>query len=103
MRKELQHIKLHVYDTDIDISVDRNEEPLYREAAKLITERYGIYKMLYEKTKGDHEIALMTMVEIALQLQRQLHRNDTAPLVTMISQMTSEIEDALKKSETDNI
>ena len=35
------HIKLHVYDEEIDVVINREEEEFYRAAAKLITERYN--------------------------------------------------------------
>ena len=36
-----QHIRIHVYDQDFDIAVRPEDEPLYRKAAKFITERYN--------------------------------------------------------------
>jgi cell division protein ZapA len=94
--KEKLNIKLHVYDKDIHVTINRSEEQLYRDAAKLITERYGVYNQMFKTSKSDHEIALMTLVEIALHLQRQLRRNDTQPYDDILSQLTSEIEDAMK-------
>ena len=38
-----QHIRIHVYDEDFDIAVRPEDEPLYRKAAKFITERYNRY------------------------------------------------------------
>ena len=39
VKKEKQHINIHIYDLDISIKVDAEQEPLYREAASLINER----------------------------------------------------------------
>ena len=94
--KEKLNIKLHVYDKDIHVAINRNEEEFYRDAAKLITERYGVYNQMFKVSKSDQEIALMTLVEIALRLQRELHRNDTQPYDDILSQLTSEIEEAMK-------
>lgn len=93
---EKLNIKLHVYDRDIHVAIKRDEEQLYRDAAKLITERYGVYNQMFKVSKSDHEIALMTLVEIALRLERELTRNDTEPYENILSVLTSEIEDALK-------
>ena len=38
MAEEKQHIRLHVYDTDMSAYIMREEEKLYRDAAKLITD-----------------------------------------------------------------
>ncbi|MBR1484410.1 MAG: cell division protein ZapA [Prevotella sp.] len=93
---EKLNIRLHVYDKEIHVAIKRDEEELYRDAAKLITERYGVYNQMFKVSKSDHEIALMTLVEIALRLQRELHRNDTQPYDDILSQLTSEIEEAMK-------
>ena len=39
--KERLNIRLHVYDTDIPVKVDREDEYFYREAAKLIRDIQG--------------------------------------------------------------
>jgi cell division protein ZapA len=52
---------------------------------------------MFKVSKSDHEIALMTLVEIALRLQRELTRNDTQPYDRILLQLTSEIEEALKQ------
>ena len=37
-KRNRQHIRLHLYDEDIDVTVDSEEEEYYRAAATLITE-----------------------------------------------------------------
>ena len=41
--KEKLHIRLHVYDEEVEVTIDREEEIYYRAAAKLITDRYNRY------------------------------------------------------------
>ena len=94
--KEKLNIKLHVYDENIDVVVNREDEKFYRDAAKLITERYGAYAQVYKGRKSDHTIALMTLVEIALRYEREREKHDTAPYDDILSRLTSEIEEALK-------
>lgn len=92
---EKLHIRLHVYDEEIQVVVDREDEEYYRSAAKLITERYNVYAQLYKGRKSDHVIALMTLVDIALQYQKERSKNDTGPYDDILSRLTAEIEDAL--------
>lgn len=94
--KEKLNIRLHVYDEFINVTIRRDEEQAYRDAAKLITERYGVYTQRFKLSKGDHVVALMTLVEIALRYQQERQRNDTTPYDDILSQLTSEIEEALK-------
>lgn len=94
--KEKFNIRLHVYDEDIHATIERADEEYYRAAAKLISERYGAYAQVFSGRKSDHTIALMTLIEIALRYEKELHRNDTTPYDNVLVQLTSEIEEALK-------
>ena len=93
--KEKLHIKLHVYDEEIEVTINREDEVYYRAAAKLITDRYNRYAQAYKGRKGDHTISLMTLIDIALMYERQKGQNDTAPYDAILSKLTSEIEDVL--------
>ena len=89
---------MHVYDEDIAMVLHNlDDEQYYRNAAKLITERYGAYAPVYRGRKSDHTIALMTLIEIALRYEKEMARNDTAPYDDTITKLTSEIEEALKE------
>ena len=90
------HIRLHVYDEEIEVVVNREDEEFYRSAAKLITERYNAYAQAYKGRKSDHTIGLMTLIEIALRYEKELGKNDTSPYDNILLQLTSEIEEALK-------
>ena len=91
------NIRLHVYDEDIAMVLhNRADEEYYRAAAKLITERYGAYAQVYKGRRSDHSIALLTLIEIALRYEKELAKNDTTPYDNILSQLTSEIEEAMK-------
>ena len=66
VNNEKLHIRLHVYDEEVEVTVKRSEEEHYRKAAKLITDRYNAYAQAYKGRKGEHTIALMTLIDIAL-------------------------------------
>ncbi len=94
--KEKLNIRLHVYDEDIAMVLhNRDDEVYYRNAARLITERYGAYAQVYKGRKSDHTIGLMTLIEIALRYEKERGRNDTTPYDNILRQLTSEIEEAL--------
>ena len=96
VNKEKLHIRLHVYDEEIEVTVNREDEEFYRLAAKLITDRYNAYAQAYKGRKGEHTISLMTSIDIALMYQRVKHRNDTVPYNDILRKLTSEIEEAMK-------
>ena len=96
VNKEKIHIRLHVYDEEIEVTINREDEAFYRAAAKLITDRYNAYAKAYKGRKSDHTIALMSLIDIALMYQRERDKNDTTPYDNILSRLTSEIEETLK-------
>ena len=94
-KNEKLHMRLHVYDEDIDVTVERNEEEYYRAAAKLITDRYNVYAQIYKGRKSDHVIALMTLIDIALQHQKERSRNDVEPFEKILTRLTADIDEVL--------
>jgi len=96
VNSEKLHIRLHVYDEEIEVTIPRQDEEYYRKAAKLITDRYNAYAQAYKGKKGEHTIALMTLIDIALLFERESAKNDTAPYDDVLTKLTSEIEEAMK-------
>ena len=66
---EKLRIRLHVYDTDIPVNVRPEDEPLYRDAASLITQTVNAYASRYKGPKNEKEILYMALIEIALRYQ----------------------------------
>ena len=93
--KDRLHIRLHVYDEEIEVVINREEEEYYRSAAKLITERYNAYANAFKGRKSDHIIGLMTLVDIALMCQKERSHNDTEVYDNVLAKLTAEIEEAL--------
>ena len=96
VNKEKLHIRLHVYDEEIEVTVNREDEEFYRLAAKLITDRYNAYAQAYKSKKSEHTISLMTLIDIALLYERSKRRNDTGPYNDILKRWTSDIEEVLK-------
>ncbi len=96
VNKERLNIHLHVYDEEIEVTVNRAEEEYYRNAAKLITDRYNAYAQAYKGRKGEHTIALMTLIDIALRYEHERGKNDIGPYDQILKKLTSDIEEALK-------
>ena len=60
-------INLQIYDTEFEIHIDKDNIENYYQAARLVSNRFNAYMYAYKKRKSEHEIALMTMLDIALQ------------------------------------
>ncbi len=94
-KKDRLHIRLHVYDEEIEVVINRDDEEYYRLAAKLITERYNAYAQVFKGRKNDHTIALMTLIDVTLRYEKERANNDTMPYDNVLAQLTKEIEDVL--------
>lgn len=89
------NIRLHLYDTDMMVRVDRAEEELYRKSAQLITEVLGSYSQHYKGAKSEKDIMYMALVDISLRYERESKRNDVTPYSDMLEKLTGEIKEAL--------
>lgn len=94
---EKLHIRLHIYDTDMPVVIDRQDEFLYREAAKDINDAVNAYSEVFKGKKSDKEILYMALIDIAYNYEVEKSRNDTEPINDILSKITKEIEEALKK------
>jgi hypothetical protein len=59
-------INLQIFDTEFEIHIDKDNIENYDYAARLVSNRFNAYMCAYKKRKSEHEIALMTMLDIAL-------------------------------------
>ena len=89
------HIRLHVYDTDIPVTVLPEDEPYCRNAAKLITEKVNALSERFKTSRSEKDILYMSMLDIAISLELEKDRNDTGPYNDILTKITAEIEDAL--------
>lgn len=89
------HIRLHVYDTDIPVTIRPEDEPYCRNAAKLITEKVNSLMEIYRTSRSEKEIMRMAMLDIAIDLEFEKSNNDTKPYDDILTKVTSEIEDVL--------
>jgi len=59
-------ITLHLYDEALEVTIKENEKERYMAAADLVTQKYNAYTQAYKGKKNDHTIALMALLDIAL-------------------------------------
>jgi len=90
-------IRLHIYDADIPVNIPRQDEAMYRRAAKLITDRLNAYSSFYKGRKETKEINYMALIDIALMYERERSRSDSEPFVKSMKKITQEIESEMNK------
>ena len=80
----------------MSVNVVREDEKMYRDAAKLITDTVNTYADVFKGRKSDKDLLYMALIDIALRYEKESTRNDTEPYSDILGKLTSEIEDALK-------
>ena len=95
--KEKLNIRLFVYDMEMPLRCERSDEEYYRKAGTLITETLNTYYSYFKGKKSDKEILYAALIDIAIRYEKEAGHNDLGPVTDILSKLTSEIEDALKK------
>jgi cell division protein ZapA len=97
-KQDRLNIKLHIYDEEVGVVIDRDDEEYFRLAAKLITERYNAYAKAFKGRQTDHTIALRVLLDIAFTYEKELKNNDTLPYDNVLAKLTKEMEEVLGDS-----
>ena len=89
--KEKLHIRLHIYDTDMPVVIDRDDEFMYREAAKDINEAVNAYSEIFKGKKSDKEILYMALIDIAYnyEVEKSKMTLHLSPIFSLKSQTKS--------------
>jgi len=58
--------KLAIYDMEFDMTIEKNRIEEYFRAAKEVSNRLNAYTFAYKDHKTEHQIAIMTMIDLAV-------------------------------------
>lgn len=94
--EDKQKITIRFGSWDLQMTVLRKDEHLYREAEKLMKERYAFYTRNY-KGLATERYMVMCMLDIAVRLQLALENNNNEELVEKLTPLLREIEQKLEK------
>lgn len=93
--EEKQKITIRFGSWDLPMTVLRKDEHLYREAEKLMKDRYAFYTRSY-KGLATERYMVMCMLDIAVRLQHSLENNDSSDILKRLEPITEEIEKRLE-------
>ena len=82
----------------LPMTVRRDEEIFYRQAEKLIKERFGFYTSSYPGQSSEMYL-VMTVLDIALQSKRQEAEGNAEPVLQLLRPLLAEVETALDKND----
>lgn len=95
--EDKQNITIRFGSWDLPMTVLRKDEHIYREAEKLLKERYAFYTNNYKGLQTERYM-FMCMLDIAVKLQRAIEQNDNSELTDRLSPLIDEIEAKLNIS-----
>ena len=78
------------------MTVNRKDEHLYRDAEKLMKERYAFYTNSY-KGLATERYMVMCMLDIAVRLQHAIESNNDSSLIDKLKPLLEEIEKTIDK------
>ena len=90
-------IKLMIGNQIYPISVKREQEEVFRKAAKDINEKLQRYQTTYPN-QGYEKYMSIALLDFAVKVQQLENSNETLPYNKALEQLTLEIEQALGKN-----
>ena len=87
-------IRLKFGNRILPMVVERADEYIYREAEKLINNRFNFYASKYPD-QGNEMYLLMMALDVAVRLKRMEEENDPAPVEDAIKALITKVEQSL--------
>ena len=94
MSSDTLSITIHFGTMSIPLTIPREQEYAYRQAEKLIKERYGFYTSKYPG-QSENIYLIMTMVDMAVQAKQKELALDITPVADRLAPLIGELESAL--------
>ena len=92
--EEKQKITIRFGSWDLNMTVPRKDEHLYREAEKLMKDRFSFYTNSY-KGLATERYMVMCMLDIAFRLQQTLEMCEQSDIKQKLTPLIEEIEKRL--------
>ena len=94
--KDMLNIQLRVVDMYLPMTIRRDEEEYYREAARRIDNLLNLYRDSF-KEQGTEKYMTIAALHLSVTAVRLERKNDTRPFKEKIEELTRTLEDYLKK------
>lgn len=92
-----QNISLLLDAHRIGLSVERDQEPIYRDAAKRVNEVYRKYSRAYPNLPVE-KLWVYTALELAVNFQSDVRDKNLQPVLEKMQELTTRIDNTLNKT-----
>lgn len=89
-----QRITLQLDAHRVPLNVERDKEPLYREAGIRLNERYQYYRKRYPQASAEY-LWVLVALETGVLLQSDARKNSIKPIEKIIQQLNQQIQQQL--------
>ncbi|BEG99479.1 cell division protein ZapA [Bacteroides sedimenti] len=97
-------INLQIADAPYTMTINRDEEELFRKAAKQVNDRMNVYRSMYKPTGNpgareyeQKDFLSMVAFDFACNNLKLESKNDTSPFTNKIEELTQELEEHFRK------
>ena len=88
-------------DTSYPIKIRREEEEIYRKAAKQLNERILAYRKKFDRNLNDIDYVIMVAFELSLLSLRLEEERDNSPFISTIQALDNRLAEYLKNNQLD--
>lgn len=96
-----QNISLQLDAHRVSLSIAPEQEPFYREGAKMLNTRYAYYKRVLPQASAE-QLWMYVALEVAVSLHSDAREKDIQPIDDRIRTLNSMIEEVLHATVKDN-
>ena len=94
MMKDIQRITLQLDAHRVSLNVNRPDEPVYRQAAEMLNERFQHYRKRMPQASVE-ELWMYVALEVGVNLQTDARAKSIAPVMGKVNELNRLIADAL--------
>ena len=94
-------IRVMILDTSYPIKIRREEEEIYRKAAKQLNERILAYRKKFDRNLNDIDYVIMVAFELSLLSLRLEEERDNSPFISTIQALDNRLAEYLKNNQLD--
>ncbi len=96
MNEEMLKIRVTIADRSYQLNVKRDEEEIYRDAAKAIEERLNVYRQKYSIEEEYDKTALsMIAFDFAFHYYKLKKEKDMEPMIDKLKELNQELAEYL--------
>ena len=100
-KQDLLTIRVMILDTSYPIKIRREEEEIYRKAAKQLNERILAYRKKFDRNLNDIDYVIMVAFELSLLSLRLEEERDNSPFISTIQALDNRLAEYLKNNQLD--